>query len=255
MRQSEIIARGARVRALEAGEGRPLIWLHGPEGPRADALIRELAREFRVIAPELPGFGRSPTPSWMMSVADVAYFCLDLVDALRLDRPVLAGHSIGGWVAADMAIKQPELFSALVLVAPMGVQAKAPGVDIFAVSPDEAIGAQFHDPVLARGEIMARADEEIDIGLQNRTGLARLGWTPRFADLQLPHWLHRVRAPTLILWGEEDRVVPVDAHATFAREIPGARTALLPGCGHAVPVERGVEAARIIQTFLAGARA
>ncbi len=255
MRQSEIDVLGARVRVLEVGEGAPLLWLHGPEGPRAEPLLTELAKGYRVIAPELPGFGRCPTPSWMMSVADVAYFCLDLVDALKLGRPFLAGHSIGGWVAADMAIKRPDLFPALALVAPMGAQASAPGVDIFAISPDEAIGAQFHDPALARDVIAARADEEIDIGLQNRTGLARLGWTPRFADLQLPRWLHRVRARTLVVWGEEDRIVPVDAHAVFAREIPGAKVALLPDCGHAVPVERGVEAAAIISSFLAGARA
>ena len=254
MKETTIDVRGARVRALEAGDGDPLLYLHGVDGPRADPLFVELAKTRRVIAPEIPGFGRSPIPDWMFSVADVALFGLDLVDALGFDHLHLAGHSIGGWIATEMAIRHPTPFATLSLLAPMGLVPEKPGFDLFAPAPDIAARAQFHDAGLAERELAARAGEDIDILLQNRMGLARLGWTPRFASVQLPWWLHRVKAPTLLLWGEQDRIVPVDCLEAFRRGIPRAEVARFSGCGHALPFERGAEAAAKINSFIAGAR-
>ncbi len=260
MRETTIDVRGAKIRALEAGSGAPVLYLHGMDGPRADPLLMELARSHRVIAPEIPGFGRSAVPPWMTSVADAALFGLDLVEALKIDRLHLVGHCIGGWIAAEMAVRHATPFASLALVSPMGVQsATPPKDDVFIPSPDAVLRAQFHDAALAEKEIAARAGEDIDIVLQNRTGLARLGWTPRFANLQLPHWLHRIHAPTLILWGEQDRVVPPDCADIFRREILRAEVLLYAGCGHAVPWECGADAARriaalIAQPFSTGAR-
>ena len=252
MKETTIDARGARVRALEAGAGDTLLYLHGIDGPRADPLFLELAKSHRVIAPEMPGFGRSPIPDWMFSVADAALFGLDLVDALG--RLHLVGHSIGGWIAVEMAIRHATPFASLSLLAPMGLVPEKPGFDIFVPSPDQVLRAQFHDVALAEKEIAARAGEDIDIVLQNRMGLARLGWTPRFASVQLHHWLRRVKAPTLLLWGEEDRIGPVDCLDVFRREIPRAEVVRYAGCGHALPFERGAAAAKKITSFIAGAR-
>ena len=254
MQETTIDARGARVRALEAGAGETVLYLHGIDGPRADPLFLELAKSHRVIAPELPGFGRSPIPDWMFSVADAALFGLDLVDALGLDRVHLVGHSIGGWIAAEMAIRHATPFASLSLLAPMGLVPDKPGFDVFVPSPDQVLRAQFHDAALAEKAVAARKNEDIDIVLQNRMGLARLGWTPRFASVQLPFWLHRVKAPTLLLWGEEDRVVPVDCLEMFRRAIPRAESVRYANCGHALPFERGVDAAEKIGSFVAGAR-
>ena len=255
MRETTIDVRGASVRAFEAGSGPLVLYLHGADGPRDNPLLHALAASHRVLMPEMPGFGRAPLPDWMMSVADAALFGLDLVDAVG-GRPLdVVGYCVGGWIAAEMAIRDPHAFATMSLIAPMGVQSPSDlGFDPFAVSPDEALRAQFHDAAKAEAEIAARADEEIDILLQNRTGLARLGWTPRFANLQLPHWLHRVRARTLLLWGDNDRYAPADCSVIFAREIAGAQVESYAACGHALPWERGADAAGRITSFLAGAR-
>lgn len=255
MRETTIDVRGAKIRAFEAGTGPAILYLHGLEGPRVDPLLSELAKSHRIIAPEIPGFGRSPIPDWMMSIADAACFGLDLVEALNIPGLHLAGHCIGGWIATEMAMRHATPFATLSLIAPMGAPpATHPKTDIFVPPPDDVIRAQFDDAALAEREIAARAGEDIDITLQNRTGLARLGWTPRFVNLQLPVWLHRVRIPTLVFWGEDDRITPVDCCDVFAREIAGAEIVRYAKCGHAVPWERAGETARRMSAFIAGAR-
>jgi pimeloyl-ACP methyl ester carboxylesterase len=254
-KHSTIEVSGSQIRTLEGGAGPSLIYLHGIDGPRVDPLMERLARTHRIIAPELPGFGRSPLPEWMNGISDAAYFGLDFIEALRVEKIHLVGHSIGGWVAAEMAIRQCALFASLTLIAPMGVQIQTPAKhDVFIPGPDLVLRAQFFDQARAEDEIAARAGEDIDIVLQNRTGLARLGWTPRFANVQLPQWLHRVRTPTLLLWGEDDGIVPVECCDVFEREIAGARAVRYPKCGHALPYERSEEAARELNSLMAGAR-
>jgi pimeloyl-ACP methyl ester carboxylesterase len=256
MQNAEIEVCGTRVAYLEAGSGPPVLFLHGIDGPAADPLIEALSAAHRIIMPQIPGFGRSAVPEWMTGVGDAAYFCLDFLKALGLDRVHLAGHSIGGWIAAEMAVRSTARFSSLTLIAPAGVVSPvAPAHDVFLLSGELAVRAQFHDQALADKELAARADQEIDIVLQNRTGLARLAWTPRMASVQLPHWLHRIDIPTLLIWGEQDGLVPFICHETFLREIAGAELLRLPACGHAVAHERGPQAAKRIGAFLSEHRA
>lgn len=256
MRATSINVRAVTVPALEAGSGRALLYLHGIDGPRVNPMLEALAQSHRVTAPEFPGFGTSRLPEWLDGIEDAALFGLDLAEALGAEPLHLAGHSIGGWIAAEMALRNPRRFASLSLISPLGAQPVAPAAtDIFALPPEAALRAQFFDPALAELEIAARAGEEIDITLQNRAGLARLGWTPRLASLRLPRWLRRISAPTLILWGADDTIAPAECADVFMREIPRAEIIRYARCGHALPNEKGAEAAAAIAAFIAGARA
>jgi pimeloyl-ACP methyl ester carboxylesterase len=128
----------------------------------------------------------------------------------------------------------------------------APLEDVFLLGGERGLRAQFHDQALADREIAARSGQELDIELQNRTGLARLAWTPRMASVQLPHWLHRIDVPTLLVWGEQDRVIPPACAEIFRREIAKVEFVSLPACGHAIGFERGAEVAQRMQRFLSG---
>ena len=246
--------RGTNVRVLEAGAGPTVLVLHGLDGLVADPLLNELSASFRVVAPEIPGFTLSPIPDWMMSVSDAAFFMLDFIAALDAPRLHLAGHSIGGWIAAEVAIRSTSALASLSLLAPAGVMPReAPKQDVFLLSGEEGVRALYHDQALAERQIAERAGDPLDIMLQNRAGLARLAWSPRMASVTLPHWLHRIDIPTLIAWGREDRILPFSTHETFLREIAGAQFLDLPACGHAIPQERGAEVARAMGAFMNGA--
>ena len=255
MRETVLDVRGTNVRMLEAGTGPTLLFLHGIDGPSADPLLETLAQRFRVVAPEMPGFTHSPIPDWMMSVSDAAFFTLDLIASLGLPKLHLAGHSIGGWIAAEAATRSTSALASLSLLAPAGVMPRqAPAVDVFLMSGEEGVRALFHDQSLADKEIAVRAQQPLDISLQNRAGLARLAWTPRMASVTLPHWLHRIDVPTFIAWGVEDKIRPFSTHEIFTREIAGAQFKALTGCGHAIPQERGAEIAHDMIAFIDGAK-
>ena len=236
--------RGSSIRMLEAGTGPTVLMLHGIDGPAADQLNLELAKTHRVIVPEIPGFCRSAIPDWMMSVSDAAYFVMDLMEALGT-RVHLAGHSIGGWIASEVAIRSTHTIDTLTLLCPAGVMpVKAPAQDVFLLTGDAGVRQLFHDQTLADEELKRRSSDPLDITLQNRAGLARLAWTPRMASVTLEQWLHRIKVPTLIAWGEDDKILPYANHQSFLREIAGAKFVGLPACGHAIPQERGMEIAR-----------
>jgi len=254
MRETVLDVRGTNVRMFEAGAGPTVLVLHGLDGLVADPLLSELSKTFRVVAPEIPGFTLSPIPDWMMSVSDAAFFMLDFIAALGAPRLHLAGHSIGGWIAAEVAIRSTHALASLSLLAPAGVMPReAPKQDVFLLSGEEGVRALYHDQALVERQIAERAGDPLDIMLQNRAGLARLAWSPRMASVTLPHWLHRIDTPTLIAWGREDRILPFSTHETFLREIKGGQLLDLPACGHAIPQERGAEVARAMGAFMNGA--
>ena len=197
MKESTIEVAGTKLRCSEAGEGPTVLFLHGIAGASWDPLLDRLAAEFRVVAPEHPGFGRMPIPDWMMSVGDVAFFYLDLLQALDLRDVRLVGHGLGGWIAAEIAIRSTQRLVSLALLAPAGVEsARAPFDDVFAWSAEEFARRQFHDRKLAEDWLRARAGLDVDIVLQNQSAVARLAWNPRFCNPQLAYWLHRIDVPT-----------------------------------------------------------
>jgi len=255
MRDSVIDLAGTKLGYREAGAGATVLFLHGAAGAAWDPLLDRLSGGDRVLAPEHPGFGRGQVPDWMLSVGDVAFFYLDLMQALDLRNVHLVGHGLGGWIAAEIAIRSTARLASLALLAPAGVETReAMFDDIFAWTTEEFARRQFHDPKLAQQWQQAQAKLDVDIALQNRTALARLGWNPRMHNPQLPYWLHRIDVPTLLVWGEDDQVVPFACHKPFKREIRNAELFALPKSGHALPIERAHEVGARLAPFFQGAQ-
>ncbi len=243
-----------RLRVLEAGDGPTLLFLHGASGLAWTPVLEHLSRDWRVVAPEHPGFGRSQIPDWMMSVGDLAFFYLDMLAKLDLHDVHLAGHSLGGWVAAEIAIRNTGRLKAMALLAPAGVASDVPFGDIFLWGPETNARHQFYDPALSEERLKAQAALDLDIVLQNKAAVARLAWSPRLHNPQLPYWLHRIDIPTLLVWGENDEVIPPACHEAFLREIPDCELVRLPQTGHGLQIERADDVARRITKFFKGVR-
>jgi pimeloyl-ACP methyl ester carboxylesterase len=253
MRESTVTVGGQRLRLMEAGSGAPLLYLHGAGGLAWYKLLETLSGRWHVMAPEHPGFGRSAIPPWLAGVSDLAFFYLDLLATLDLKDVHLVGHSLGGWTAAEIAIRSTARLKSLSLLAPAGVPAiERPYGDIFLWTDEEHARNSYFDPALAEERLRALASVDIDVILQNKAAAARLAWTPRLHNPQLPHWLHRIDAPTLVVWGQEDRICPFPCHRTFVETIPGVSLRALPRSGHALHTERPAEVAASLNDFYAG---
>lgn len=255
MQETEIEVAGTKLRYCDAGAGATVLFLHDAAGASWDPLLDMLSAKRRVIAPEHPGFGRRQIPEWMMSTGDVAFFYLDVLQALDLREIHVVGHGLGGWIAAEIAIRSTGRLASLTLLAPAGVESPdAPFDDIFAWTTDEFARRQFHDQKLAEDWRQAQARLDIDVVLQNRTALARLAWNPRLSNPQLPYWLHRIDVPTLLIWGEDDQVIPFACHEPYLREIRQAELLALPNTGHALPIERAGEIAARLEVIWQGTK-
>jgi pimeloyl-ACP methyl ester carboxylesterase len=255
MQESTVAVREWRLRMLEAGQGPTVLYLHGATGASWNPLLERLSANYRVIAPEHPGFGHSQIPDWMMSAGDLAYFYLDVLQALDLRDVHLVGHCVGGWIGAELAVRSTARLSTLTLMAPVGVgSAEAAFGDVFLWTHEEFARHQFHDPARSQEDIRTLAGAEIDVLLQNRTAVARIGWSPRLENPQLRHWLHRIDVPTLLIWGKDDEIAPFACHRPYVEEIRGAELLALPQSGHALPIERAGEIAQRMDAFINGAR-
>jgi pimeloyl-ACP methyl ester carboxylesterase len=229
-----IEVRGTRIRMLRGGSGPSLIFLHGASGHVGWLpFLAELAQRFDVLAPEHPGFGASDDPPWLDRPADLAYFHLDLMAALGLDRVHLIGTSLGGWIAAELAIRDTRRLASLTLVCAVGITADGrPIDDVFRMTPEENALRFYHDPARVQARIAALATADARLMARNRSTVVRLGY-PRFENPDLSKWLHRIDVPTLLVWGEHDRLVPPVFGEAYRRLVPGAELVVLPGAGHA----------------------
>lgn len=262
-----IDVRGRKVQVAEIGAGPPILYLHGfadvHGGQKAWLPFHEaLARSHRLIAPAHPGCGASDENAAIETIEDVAFHYLETIDALGLDRVVLAGSCIGGWIAAEMAVRWRERFDRLVLIGATGLfVSQQPIGDIFwevqpvdgtnfaglrrllFASPDAAIGrAMFPD---------ARLDVETELERYKTFRFAsRVGFKPPYLyNRTLRDRLHRYDRPALVVWGEADRMVP-RAHANaYAAGLPKARLTLIEGAGHSPQVEKPAETAAAVASF------
>lgn len=244
------------VSYLRAGSGTPLLFLHGAGGISAwMPFMARLAERYDVIVPDHPGFGRSETPAWLDNIHDLAYFYLDFVRALGLRDVHLVGNSLGGWIACEVAVRSTASLRTLTLVSPAGLRlVGVRKLDTFLMPPDQIVRALYLDQAIPE-RILATppSDEQADIALKNQYAVARLAWQPRFYDPHLAKWLHRIDVPTLVLWGDSDRVIPPPYAAEFARLIPGAKLETIARAGHLPHVEQADAFLGAVTPFLEGA--
>lgn len=245
---------GIAVDMVSRGEGRPLLFLHADRGVEPEApWLDRLARGHRVFAPTHPGFGHSDLPGWFSSMDDLALFYLDLADLLDLKNAVLVGVSFGGWLAAEIAVRSTARLSGLVLADALGIKVGGREtrdiVDFHGVPQLELDALAWHDPAKAQRDYANMPEHDL-IGLaRNREAFALFGWRPYMHRPQLRHWLHRIRVPTLVLWGESDRIVRPDYGRAYAGLIPGARFKTIAKAGHYPHLEQPDAFARAIHSF------
>jgi pimeloyl-ACP methyl ester carboxylesterase len=247
-----IDVRGTKIGLMRAGKGAPMLYLHGGNGvPGWMPFMEKLAQQFDLLVPEHPSFGGSDTPDWLHSVGDLAYFYLDFIEQLGLKDVHLVGSSLGGWTALELAIRSTHNLKTLTVNCPVGIRIPdVPVGDIFMWDPEERVRKLVHDQRVADTMLAVKPTEaEADVMMKNHYALARLAWQPRFFNPDLEKWLHRIDVPTHIVWGREDRLVPVAYAQAFAKLIPNARVTIIPECGHLPHREKADEYVRIVAGF------
>jgi len=240
---------GCRTHLRRGGSGAPLLYLHGASGaPAVMPFMEKLAERFDVLVPEHPGYGQSGEPEWLENMHDLAYFYLDFLKKLKLEKVFIIGSSIGGWLALEMAVRDTSRIASLVLIGPAGI--KAPGLqptDTFLLSSQDLLRHLFHDQKIVEARLAAPVTPgSIDLELKNRHTTARLGWEPRMHDPFLAKWLHRIDIPVKIVWGRQDRILPVAYADEFKKLIPQAEVHIIDNCGHLPQAEKPEEFLRIV---------
>jgi pimeloyl-ACP methyl ester carboxylesterase len=243
---------GVRVHLLTGGVGPPLVYLHGV-APAGEWLPvhAALAERFTVYAPDHPGFGLTDRPDWLQGMDDLVLHYDELFRSLGLERPALVGFSLGGWLAAELAVYYPERFSGVVLLNAAGLHRDDALIpDLPALAGEALSRTLFHDPAAARAYFENRNDPDRHARTYRALATtALLAWNPWF-DPQLDRRLRRIRAPALALWGEHDCLISPLYGETYRDLIPGAQLEILPDCGHMAPLEQPQAVARAIGRFL-----
>lgn len=240
-RAERLEVRGVGLNTLRGGEGPPLIYLHGAGGGGMWwPFLEALAGEFDVYAIEHPGFGQSDDPEWIETIHDIAYLYLDLLAQLGQGPVHLIGESLGGWISAEMAVRSTRDIASLALVGPAGlVSQEHPTSDIFIWDLEQTAENLFLDSQLRQGFLAAAGDmDQLEVNLKNRATTAKLAWNPRFHNPHLHKWLHRIAVPTLVVWGEQDRVIPVQVAEEWLPRLPQARRAVIGESSHLPHVEQ-----------------
>jgi pimeloyl-ACP methyl ester carboxylesterase len=245
------------VELAQLGKGRPILFLHpGHPGGRVDAgapVLELLAKNGRVIAPTHPGFGMEAAPPELTTVDDLAYLYLDLMEAMDLRGCAVVGVSLGGWIAAQMAVKTTERMSHLVLADALGIKIgnreTRDIADIYAVTDKQLAELVYADPAAMARDIKSLSENELILMARARESTGRYGWTPYMHDPKLKGRLARIHIPTLVLWGEQDRVAASDYGRAYAAAIPGARFSLIGGAGHFPHLEQPSAFARAVLDF------
>jgi pimeloyl-ACP methyl ester carboxylesterase len=246
-------AAGIKLHVSRAGKGRPVLVLHHETGtldrlPFYDAL----AAKFDVLVPHHPGYSRSQRPEWMRHPRDIAVIYRGLLAELKLSNAVLVGLGFGGWIAAEMASMAPADLAKLVLVGAMGI--KPPQGDILDLAITGYVDyarAGFHDQKAFDRVYGAEPSvDQLEMWDICREMSFRIAWKPYMYSQTLPHLLGAVRAPSLVVWGDEDKVVPQSAGKRYVEALPNAKMEVVKNCGHCVDMEQPETLAKLIVDFI-----
>ncbi|MGH9042809.1 MAG: alpha/beta fold hydrolase [Acidimicrobiia bacterium] len=265
--ESKIATPAGKISVMRGGSGAPVVYLHSAAGEAVHGALEDLAEDHEVIVPLFPGFGESEGIENLDDIEDAAFHLLDVLDALELAAPTVVGLSFGGWLAAELATRSPERVGKLVLVSPVGLYIDgAPVGQIFGRSPAELANDLFADQSHPMAQMMCALSEkmsdlmsmsELPVALllpmwQSMSATAKIGWNPYLHNPKLGQRLRRVSAPTLVVAGGKDGLLPRAHPEAFAAGIPGARLEVLEDAGHMLPLERPEAFAALVRQWVAG---
>lgn len=256
---STITVGTTQVEMFVGGSGPTLLFLHGAGGNAGwQAWHEELSRTYTVYVPSQPGFNGTARPDWVYTITDVAHFNRALVQTLGLQQYILMGSSMGGWVAAEMAAMCHHDLKALILVDAAGIKPQQGEIaEIFMISSQKRQQQRFYDPSqVPNYERYTRqlTPEEQALEHANREMASQLCWRPYLHNLSLPAYLQTVSTPTLIVWGKQDAIIPVECGTLYQKALPQATLHVIDHCGHSPALEKPQEFLRVVTTFLAGLR-
>lgn len=243
-----------KTRVLCAGEGDPVVFLHGAGGLHWDPFLDGLAEHFRIFAPEHLGAGDSQGIEHLYDILDLVLYYAELFDAMGLSAFSLIGHSFGGMVAAEIAAINPERVHKLALLAPLGLwQDEHPVPDISTIAPDQLPGMLFADPDGPAASMAAMPDprdpEALFQAAMAMASILQFIWP--LPDKGLSRRLYRVKAETLVIWGREDHLVDPVYGEAFASAIGNAQLELVDHAGHLPHIEQGGRVLPLVTGFLA----
>ncbi|GAC1313770.1 MAG: alpha/beta fold hydrolase [Chloroflexota bacterium] len=246
-------ARDRTTRVLSRGQGATLVWLHDSLGNRWTGAHDALASERRVLAPSLPGADDSTTLDGIDGPEDVVFWLGDLLTSLGLEQVTLLGCGLGGWMAAEYAVRYPQRVERLVLVGAYGL--RVPGAlaeDEFALTPPMLRPLLFVDP---DGELAFATVPDVEPPdrlaqtLHARVAAARLAWQFPY-DRKLLGRLERATMPALVVWGARDRLVPVQHAHAYAAALSSGHVEIIDDAAHYPYIEQPDAFAKIVSEFL-----
>jgi pimeloyl-ACP methyl ester carboxylesterase len=240
------------LRVTDSGHGHPVLLLHGGAGPDSVAGFADfLASRYpvRVLVPAHPGFAGTARPDALRSIRDLGAVYAALLDHLGLSGVTVAGNSIGGWIAAEVALAAPSRVGRLVLIDAAGLNSAAhPIADFYSLTPTEVAERSWANPEGRILDFAALPEAQRAVFAGNRAALEIYGGQS-MADPELASRLASVGVPTLALWGEADRIVTPAYGKEYAAAIPGAVFRLLRGAGHLPQLETPEATAQMLAEF------
>ena len=247
-----------RLRVLSKGKGPALLFFHGPWGLHWSPFLDALAQHYTVHAPEHPGTtpGAPDDIGHLDNLWDLVLCYDELLDALGLETAPFVGHSFGAMVACELAAAYPRRAGKLVLIDPIGLwRDDAPVTNWMMLNAQEMAGHIFRDPAGPAAHVLFAQPDDEAARITAQVGLTwSMGATGKFIwpipDKGLKKRIHRVKAPTLLLWGAEDRIVPLVYAEEFARQIARATVETVKEAGHAPHLEQPAAVAASIRGFL-----
>ena len=251
----QIEVAGRRVQYLQGGSGDLVLVLHHSIGnPGWVPFYEQLAGAHTVRVPDLPGYGQSERPEWAREPRDLAILLHQMLDKQGLGSIPVVGLGFGGWIAAEMATMHQGRISSLVLVGAPGIQPDEGQIlDQMLIDYHEYVQAGFHDEGKYNAEFGEDPPAEVrELWDFSREMTARLTWKPYMFNRRLPGLLAEVQTPTLLVWGDDDRVVPMEVARAYEQALPNARLEAVGDCGHLVDLEQPDRLAELVTAHLGG---
>jgi len=237
--REELTVDGVKTVVYSAGKGEPLVLFHGAGTVDPFHFAEAWTDKFRVVVPYHPGFGESGDDPTFTDIHDYVMHYLELFDALKIDTLSIVGLSMGGYLGAKFASEHGHRVRKLVLIAPYGLDVpEHPTADIIAIPGEEIVPMLVSNFDTLKKHLPETPDPDF-IGQRYReaTSFARLFWEHP-TDPKFPRYLHRIKMPTLIVWGDEDRLIPVQQAQSWRQLIPNSEVMVVKGAGHIVQLDK-----------------